>query len=121
MWATGAGICRTLRAGVGSNINLVPYGSMLSASNPATANANNYRPLQGYGNIVEATNNLYSNYNALQVSWIRHSGRYVIQTNYTCQKSMGIVNPANDPFNLACELRPLGLGSQTPVQRRLLD
>jgi hypothetical protein len=73
---------------------------MLSASNPATANANKYRPLQGYGDIVEATNNLNSNYNALQTSWIRHSGRYVIQANYTFQKSMGIVNPANDPFNL---------------------
>jgi hypothetical protein len=87
--------------GVGSNINLVPYGSMLSAPDPATANANNYRPLQGYGDIVEATNNLYANYNALQVSWIRHAGRYTIQSNYTWQKSMGIVSPTNDPFSLS--------------------
>ncbi len=41
--------------------------------------------------IVEATNNLYANYNALQVSWVRHAGRYTIQSNYTWQKSMGIV------------------------------
>src|SRR6202012_1096165 len=54
-------------AGAGGNINLVPYGAMFSASNPGTANANNYRPLQGYGDINLATNNLYANYNALQV------------------------------------------------------
>jgi Carboxypeptidase regulatory-like domain len=87
--------------GIGSNINLVPYGSMLTAQNPATANANLYRPLQGYGDIVEATNNLYANYNALQVSWIRHAGRYTIQSNYTWQKSMGIISPTNDPFSLS--------------------
>ena len=87
--------------GLGSNINLVPYGSMLSATDPATANANLYRPLQGYGDIVEATNNLYANYNALQVSWIRHAGRYTIQSNYTWQKSMGIISPTNDPFSLS--------------------
>jgi hypothetical protein len=86
--------------GAGSNINLVPYGSMLSAPNPATANADLYRPLQGYEDINEAVNNLYNNYNALQVSWIRHSGLYTIQANYTFQKAMGIVAPNIDPFNL---------------------
>ena len=83
-----------LAAVVGSSFNLVPYGAMLTAGNPATAfNGNNYRPLQGYGNVVQATNNLYLNYNALQVSWARHAGRYTIQANYTWQKAMGIVNP----------------------------
>ena len=51
--------------GAGSNINLVPFGAMLKATNPATANANLYRPLQGYGDLNFATNNLYQNYNAL--------------------------------------------------------
>ena len=73
---------------------------MLSADLSGDSNANLYRPLQGYGDIVEATNNLYTNYNALQVSWIRHAGRYTIQSNYTWQKSMGIVSPTNDPFSL---------------------
>ena len=77
--------------GAGSSFNLVPYGAMLTAGDPATANANLYRPLQGYGNVVKATNILYANYNALQVSWARHAGRYTIQTNYTWQKAMGIV------------------------------
>jgi hypothetical protein len=92
--------------GFGSNINLVPAGSMFSATNPATANANNYRPLQGYGDLVEATNNLYGNYNALQVSWIRHAGRYTIQSNYTWQKAMGIVSPTNNPFSLSANYGP---------------
>jgi len=76
------------QGGAGSNLNLVPAGSMLSASNPATANADSYRPLQGYGNVNLATNNLYQNYNAMQVSWARHAGMYVIQTNYTFQKAL---------------------------------
>jgi hypothetical protein len=87
--------------GYGSNINVVPYGAMFGATNPATANANLYRPYLNYGDLVIATNNLYSNYNAMQVSWVRHSGRYVFQTNYTWQKGMGIANPAANPFSLS--------------------
>ena len=86
--------------GAGGNINLVPAGALFTASNPGTANANNYRPLQGYGDLNLATNNLYSNYNALQVSWARHSGLYTIQTNYTWQKALGIVAPTINPFDL---------------------
>src|SRR5438270_9814366 len=48
-----------------------------------------------------ATNNLYSNYNALQVSWARHGGLYTIQANYTWQKALGIVLPTVNPFNLS--------------------
>ncbi len=92
--------------GVGSSFNLVPYGAMLTAGNPGTANANLYRPLQGYGNVIQATNNLYVNYNGLQVSWARHAGRYTIQANYTWQKSMGIVNPTNDPYSLGANYGP---------------
>jgi hypothetical protein len=87
--------------GAGSNINLVPLGAMLTATNPGNANANLYRPLQGYGDLNEATNNLYANYNSLQMSWIRHAGRYTVQANYTYQKALGIVAPTYNPFNLA--------------------
>jgi hypothetical protein len=61
-----------------------------------------------------ATNNLYSNYNSLQVSWARHGGLYTIQTNYTWQKALGIVSPAVDPFNLAANYSVL------PTDRRHL-
>jgi hypothetical protein len=102
--------------GVGSSFNLVKYGALLSAPDPATANANNYRPLQGYGNLIQATNNLYANYNALQVSWARHAGRYTIQANYTWQKSMGIINPATDPYSLSANY-----GAQASDRRNLFN
>ena len=96
--------------GAGSNINLVPKGAMLGLSNPASGNPDLFRPLQGYGDVNTAVNNIYSNYNGLQATWGRHAGRYAIQANYTLQKSLGIVQPGNpangpsvtlDPFNLA--------------------
>jgi len=87
--------------GAGSNINMVPLGSMLTATNPGTADANKFRPLQCYGDRNEATNNLYANYNSMQLSWIRHAGRYTVQANYTYQKALGIVAPTYNPFNLA--------------------
>ena len=93
--------------GAGSNLNLVPLGAMLGAQNPGTADANAFRPLQGYGDLNQATNNLYANYNAMQITWGRHAGRYVIQANYTLQKALGIVTGGNpggsatiNPFNL---------------------
>jgi hypothetical protein len=92
-------------SGAGSNVNLVPVGAMLSSKNggvdPNTLTANNFRPLPEYSDLYLATNNTYSNYNALQVTWVRTKGRYVINLNYTWGKSMGIVNPAWDQYNLA--------------------
>jgi hypothetical protein len=96
------------QGGAGSNLNLVPAGAMFSASNPATANANSYRPLQGYGDLNLATNNIYQNYNAMQVSWARHAGKYVIQSNYTFQKALGIISPTINPYNLKSNYGALG-------------
>lgn len=99
--------------GAGSDINLVPRGAITSdptVTDPSAANADLYRPLQGYQALNIAVNNIYSNYNGLQATWGRHAGRYTIQANYTYQKSLGIVQPGNpangpsvtlDPFNLA--------------------
>jgi hypothetical protein len=96
--------------GAGSNINLVPLGAMLSAADPANANPNLYRPLNdpatgaGYGDLNLATNNLYGNYNAMQITWARNRGRYTIQANYTWQKALGIVTQGSgasiNPFDL---------------------
>jgi hypothetical protein len=96
------------QGGAGSNINLVPAGALFSATNPATANANDYRPLKGYGDVNLATNDIYQNYNAMQVSWARHAGKYVIQTNYTFQKALGIISPTIDPFSLKANYGALG-------------
>jgi hypothetical protein len=87
--------------GAGSNINLVKLHAMLSASDPGGANPDDYRPLKGYGDLNQATNNLYSNYNGLQLSWAHHSGLYTMQFNYTWQKALGIVSPTVDPFQLS--------------------
>ncbi len=91
--------------GAGSDINLVPVGSMLAVNNPGkdpnTLNANAFRPLQGFTDINLAVNNLYANYNSMQASWVRSKGRYNLNFNYTFGKAMGIVNSASDPFNLA--------------------
>ena len=98
--------------GYGSNINLVPVGAMLGQPNPGTANANDFRPYLGYGDLNLATNNLYANYNAMQIKFLRQRNRYTISANYTYGKAMGIVYPTNsggtlgalqatlDPFNL---------------------
>ncbi len=97
-------------AGYGSNINLVPVGAMLGAVNPGLANANNYRPYLGYSDLNQATNNLYANYNALQLTWAHQASWATVQLNYTYGKSLGIVTPGGttlgaagatlDPFNL---------------------
>jgi hypothetical protein len=93
-------------SGAGSNINLVPVGAMLSSKNggvdPNSLTANNFRPLLGFADLGLATNNLYANYNALQMTWVRTKGRYTINMNYAFGKAMGILNNAQlDQFNLA--------------------
>jgi len=103
--------------GFGSNINLVPLGSMLSATDPSQANANTYRPLPGYGDINQATNNAYANYHSLQISWGRHAGRYTMQANYTWQKALGILlENANTQSNGSISLNPFDLRSNYGVQ-----
>jgi hypothetical protein len=91
--------------GAGSNINLVPVGSMLASKNggvdPNSLTANNFRPLHGFADLTLTTNNLYANYNSLQVTWVRSKGRYNLNFNYTFGKAMGINNAAYDSFNLA--------------------
>jgi hypothetical protein len=90
--------------GFGSDINMVPLGAMLSAKNggvdPNTLNANNFRPLLGFAGLPLSTNNLYANYNSMQVKFLRTRGRAVINANYTFGKALGILSPTLDSFNL---------------------
>jgi len=77
---------------------------MLSSKNggvdPNGLTSRNFRPLAGFDDINIATNNLYANYNSLQVKWMRSRGRAFIMANYTYGKAMGIVSSTLDPFNL---------------------
>ena len=99
--------------GAGSNINLVPLGATLTPAalasgttpgDPNTVNTNSLRPFSTFGNLNIATNNVYSNYNAMQLSWVRTKGKYTINLNYSFSKSMGILLNGGaatfDPFNL---------------------
>src|SRR5437763_4250377 len=92
------------QSGVGSDINLVPVGSMLSSKNggvdPGGLNANNFRPLPGFAGLPLATHNLYANYNSLQAKYVRTKGRAVININYTYGKAMGIISSTLDSFNI---------------------
>jgi Carboxypeptidase regulatory-like domain len=91
--------------GQGANVNLVPLGAMLSSNNggvdPNGLTANNFRPIKAYSNINLATNNVYANYNSMQVTWARTKGRYILSMNYAFAKAMGFVNPSLDSFNFA--------------------
>jgi hypothetical protein len=80
-------------AGNFNNINAVPYGKFLGIGKPD--NYDNARPLVNYQDLNIARNNLYSNYHSIQISWIRQSGRWNYQTNYTFGKSLGITGTAN--------------------------
>ena len=77
------------------NINLVPVGAMLSSNNggidPATLNADSFRPIKGYSDLYVVTHNGHSNYNGLQAVWARTRGRYTINLNYTFSKAQQIV------------------------------
>jgi hypothetical protein len=85
------------------NINKVPIGALLSSKNggvdPNSLNPDNFRPLLGFSDLNLTTNNLYSNYNAFQLTWARTKGRYDVTLNYTYGKALGILN-AYDQFNL---------------------
>ncbi len=92
-------------SGAGSNINLVPVGAMLPSKigagvDPNSLNPDDFRPLKGFSNLGLATNGLYANYNALQTTWVRTKGRYVLNMNYAYGKALGVANPALDSYNL---------------------
>jgi hypothetical protein len=91
--------------GQGYNPNIIPVGTMLSSNvggvDPNSLTANNYRPIKIYSNINLATNNLYDNYNSLQVTWARTRGRYTLSLNYSFAKALGIISSSYDSFNLA--------------------
>ena len=83
--------------GVGTNVNVIPAGRLYQSDvTTDPSNLNNggeykYGPFPIYQIISVANHNLSSNYNALQVSWVRQKGNYDISVNYTFSKALGIV------------------------------
>jgi hypothetical protein len=89
--------------GVGSSLNLVPVGAMLSSANggvdPNSLTANNFRPYKIYGGINSTTHGTHANYNSLQATWQRTKGRYTLSMNYTFGKALGFNSSTYDPYN----------------------
>jgi Carboxypeptidase regulatory-like domain len=89
--------------GVGTNANIIPAGRLYQSDvvdssgkpiDPSSLNNGGeykFGPFPIYQVISVANHNLYSNYNSLQVSWVRQKGNYDLAFNYTFSKSLGIV------------------------------
>jgi len=113
--------------GVGTNVNVVPFGALFNKvdpnpnnktpSDPSTFGSDEYffAPYGGtvanplYQAVNLANHNGYSNYNALQVSWVRQRGRYDFTLNYTYSKALGLLgvdSTSLDQLNLANDYGP---------------
>lgn len=70
------------------NINVVPEGAMFGF--PMGTNPDSYRPFRHYGTITFYSHALSQNYNALQVTAKRWTGRVNYSLAYTFSKTLGI-------------------------------
>ncbi len=106
-------------AGIGgsgfTNVNKVPLGGLFQpdpvTGAPAPADPDNtssynivdyYPYYAGYGtNSINVGEHVgYSNYNGLQVAWLKQAGHLTFNLNYTWSKSLGIVNSTVDAFQV---------------------
>ncbi|MGH9583781.1 MAG: TonB-dependent receptor, partial [Bryobacteraceae bacterium] len=114
-------------AGTPLNINHQPLGSYFGPD-PLTGKvnsvfssnfpANDYRPLQSYGDISIAGHGSYANYNALQTTWQKQTGHATFMVNYTFSKVLGIrdgdsqngpsAGPMVNPFSVNANYGVLG-------------
>jgi hypothetical protein len=98
-----------------NNQNKIPIGGVFKVDpvtgapapadpdNTGSYNETDYFPYgEGYGQngIHMYTHNGYSNYNGLQVSWVKQTGKFSFNLNYTWSKSLGIVGTTIDPFTV---------------------
>jgi hypothetical protein len=120
------------------NLNQIPYGTLFQPQNlsmfgtpqsvaecmaadpkktridciSASPDTTKLQPYPLYGTIHEIIHKLYSNYNSLQASWNKQSGRVNYLVNYTFSKSLGILgeggnNGVGDPTTLRNNYGPL--------------
>lgn len=98
-----------------TNVNKIPLGGLFkpdpvtgaaAPSNPDDTSSYNivdYYPYQAaYGtNSIHVGEHIgYSNYNGLQVSWVKQTGHLSYNINYTWSKSLGIVGSTVDAFSV---------------------
>ena len=90
-------------------LNLLPFGSLFNIkgvfANGLDPNADVYRKYHNYQSIKVINHEMFSNYNSMQVSWNKQSGKVNWLANYTFSKALGIRGeggaPAGDPTNLS--------------------
>jgi hypothetical protein len=105
-----------------SNVNKIPLGGLFKPDpvtgaaapadpdNTSTYNITHYRPYSGcvasggcygYGDNSVTVNDhtAYSNYNGLQVAWLKQAGHLSFNLNYTWSKALGIISSTLDAFN----------------------
>jgi Carboxypeptidase regulatory-like domain len=90
-------------------LNLEPYGTLFKVpgifANGLSPDASPYRTFQNYQTIKVINHLMYSNYNALQVSWNKQSGKVNWLANYTFSKALGVRGeggaPSGDPTTLS--------------------
>lgn len=106
------------------NINALPVGAIYATGQYTTANYSEvagldtqavdaFRPFPTYYDLDIAQHNLYSNYNGLQTSLLKQSGRFFFNINYTFSKALGVLGGYQngepiDPFNLRNNYLPEG-------------
>lgn len=92
-----------------NQLNYVPLGAMFANNGAAfigntSPSGDPFRPLQNYQTLKAITHSMYSNYNSLQASWNKQSGRLTYLFNYTFSKALGIRGEGgravSNPLNL---------------------
>ncbi|WP_158615523.1 carboxypeptidase-like regulatory domain-containing protein [Acidipila sp. EB88] len=98
----------------GGNIPTNVGPATIAAGALSTAQQNAFRKYPFYTHIEAASHRLYSNFNALEVSWAKQQGKLNYSLNYTFSKALGSVgadgetsSPA-DPINVHNNYRALG-------------
>ncbi len=76
--------------------NVVPYNTAgCLAAGRAGQNCDAFRPFQGYGTVNTQRHIAFQNYNSLQMTLSRQTGRVNYLASYTFSKSLGIRNGGN--------------------------
>jgi hypothetical protein len=94
-----------INGGALANVNNVLPGAMFG---DPTGDANRYRPMPQWQELRVLRHDLYSNYNSLQASLAKQTGRINYTLAYTWGKAMGIINNDLNPFDRDAAYGPLG-------------
>jgi hypothetical protein len=83
------------------------YGQLFAIDKITGTVLQDYRPLTHYTQMNLIRHGAWTNYNALQVSWLKQEGNLTYNLNYTWSKTLG-VNSTADPINIQNDYGILG-------------